>query len=263
MIMNVLKGFIFVTALFCPGAFNALAETLPILCDGRSWIWDSGLGNIDDGVGDDYRHILIYSEVVGDTIVDGMTLKKIDRRSDSPQLYVGYLLMKEEAGVLYQYQEDIEWPEELKEYYRAPGLYPVLDMNMQEGDKSENVSVKKVDFIEDSAGNMRKCIILSDIDDAYWVEGIGLSRDLYVLTPSQFPRPTCGPEKMLECRQNGEIIFTEEDFKRPTAGVEDIYTDDKDPADESYYDLRGYSVRTAEPGCIYIHKGKKTVQISM
>jgi len=94
------------------------------------------LGNIDDGVGDDYRHILIYSEVVGDTIVDGMTLKKIDRRSDSPQLYVGYLLMKEEAGVLYQYQEDIEWPEELKEYYRAPGLYPVLDMNMPRSKRS-------------------------------------------------------------------------------------------------------------------------------
>ena len=162
MIMK-MKNIIFMTVLFCLGALNAVAETLPILCDGRSWVWDSGTADIDEMVGDDYRHYLIYSEVVGDTIVDGITLKKIDRWTDSPTLHVGYLLMKEEAGVLYQYQEDEEWPEELKEYYRAPGLYPILDMNMQEGDKSGNVSVRKVDFIEDSAGNMRKRIILMHI----------------------------------------------------------------------------------------------------
>ena len=208
-------------------------------------------------VGDDYRHYLIYSEVVGDTIVDGITLKKIDRWRDSPTLHVGYLLMKEEAGVLYQYQEDEEWPEELKEYYRAPGLYPILDMNMQEGDKSGNVSVRKVDFIEDSAGNMRKRIIL--MDDAYWVEGIGLSRDHYVLTPSRIVVPTCGPEKMLECRQDGELIFTEDDFKKPSAGIGDIHSDDHGVGDGAFYDLNGNKAIYTEPGRIYIHKGRKTI----
>lgn len=257
--MNILKNIIFMAALFCPGAFVAVAETLPILCDGRSWVWDSGMMDIDKLVGDDYRHYLIYSEVVGDTIVDGMTLKKIERRTDSPTLHVGYLLMKEEAGVLYEYQEDIEWPEELKEYYRAPGLYPILDMSMREGDKSGDVSVTKVDFVEDSAGNMRKRIILNNIDDAYWVEGIGLSRDLYVLTPSQFPRPTCGPAKMLECRQDGELIFTEDDFKKPSAGIGDIQPDDHDAGDDAFYDLNGNKAIYTEPGRIYIHKGRKTI----
>lgn len=256
MIMK-MKNIIFMTVLFCLGALNAVAETLPILCDGRSWVWDSGTADIDEMVGDDYRHYLIYSEVVGDTIVDGITLKKIDRWTDSPTLHVGYLLMKEEAGVLYQYQEDEEWPEELKEYYRAPGLYPILDMNMQEGDKSGNVSVRKVDFIEDSAGNMRKRIIL--MDDAYWVEGIGLSRDHYVLTPSRIVVPTCGPEKMLECRQDGELIFTEDDFKKPSAGIGDIHSDDHGVGDGAFYDLNGNKAIYTDPGRIYIHKGRKTI----
>ena len=60
MIMK-MKNIIFMTVLFCLGALNAVAETLPILCDGRSWVWDSGTADIDEMVGDDYRHYLIYS----------------------------------------------------------------------------------------------------------------------------------------------------------------------------------------------------------
>lgn len=93
------------------------------------------------------------------------------------------------------------------------------------------------------------------------VEGIGCSDSSLSLLAT-----TCYSLKMTVCRLNGEVIFTEKDFRRNAAGLNGLpggegKTFVKTGYDPSVpaYDLWGRQVKNAAKGSILIQGGRKVI----
>lgn len=99
-----------------------------------------------------------------------------------------------------------------------------------------------------------------------WIEGIGASwSDPYISWTTFFPyttphRPTFSGAFMLECRQNGEIIFKSKDFSRQVeySSIRNIVS--SEDSNIQIFDLQGRKVVKPQKGQIYIHpRGDKFV----
>ncbi len=98
-----------------------------------------------------------------------------------------------------------------------------------------------------------------DKPSAYWVEGIGTSREFFLtlyLVPTDGGNLYVTPI-MLACYENGECIFTKDDFNATATSVQSAKEDAKGECE--LYDIMGRKVSKPGKGKVYISKGKKHV----
>lgn len=113
----------------------------------------------------------------------------------------------------------------------------------------QKYSETELDTIEDGEG----------IVEDYWVEGIGSAR--YGIEASNLEVEARLPgitEYFISCYENGNCIFTADDFKKPayTTGIQKVERTSKQY--ETIYNLQG--VRTDQPKKgVYIQNGKKLI----
>ena len=235
-------------ALFCAKTFAQ--EYKPILKEGR--VWKLVRPSYDNRK---YEFDLYYTVTVGgDTLIDNTVCKKITTTCDVMRPWgrgftyceAGY----EKDGKVYRYNDGV-------------GEFELLmDFNLKKGDKFGEgyftYSVDKVDSIEVNGEKYRRISITGGIGDKeYWVEGIGASTDGWI---ADEPRMTGNYNYavMLGCIDDGEVVFTREDFDRwIPSDVEAVKADRK--TDGRMYNIAGQRINAPAKGEVYIKGGEKRV----
>lgn len=194
-------------------------------------------------------------EVRGDSVAYDMSCKKVycstPPESERPKDFT-YLAF-EQDGRLYC----LEPTEYHTAVYDTPRL--LCDFHLEVGDSAWYSHVTKVDTIE-VRGVQRKRITLKDARNfAVWVEGIGPLKNGW---PTDVPQASDGHicDLIDSCYENGELIFTREDFFAPavSAGISSLTADET--FDGRIYDLSGRIVEQPRANSIYFRNGRKFVQ---
>ena len=230
------------TCLFCQEAYR------PMLTEGRSWVAVRTTSCKDMyPFLEDYE---IVKTVSRDTVIDGHSCKIIENvRKDTGGKYETILL--EEDRVIY-------WYDESKEFVRW------MDFNLHLGDDiyegfdefaGGRYYVLSEDTVEVNGIAYRRLGIghVNYGPFEYWVEGVGDSEwgldDLPLIS-------TMGIYTYMKaCYENGECIFTKDDFYKEAAGIDAIQAT-PDVEDGAVYDLQGRRLHHTVPG-INIVNGKK------
>ena len=188
-------------------------------------------------------------KVVGDTICDGRTMKKlhIEYEEGVKGFYSRYIGAYEEGGRLHAYDSDNEV---------GPDIL-LIDMNMKVGDPiwGSYYHVTAVDTICVD-GIARKRITLGDAEyKAIWVEGIGSNIDSWFTSIAKH----IGEYSMLmECYDNGKKVFSNTDFSLPATSS--INQPTADPLKNGKaYDLSGRRINPAKHHGVYIRNGVKRI----
>lgn len=188
-------------------------------------------------------------KVVGDTICDGRTMKKlhIEYEEGVKGFYSRNVAAYEEGGRLYAYDSSNEV---------GPDIL-LIDMNMKVGDPiwGSYYHVTAVDTICVD-GIARKRITLGDAEyKAIWVEGIGSNIDSWFTSIAKH----IGEYSMLmECYDNGKKVFSNTDFSLPATSS--INQPTADPLKNGKaYDLSGRRINPAKHHGVYIRNGVKRI----
>ena len=229
------------TCLFCQEAYR------PMLTEGKSWVAVRTSSMSDFYHLEDYE---IVKTVSRDTVIDGHSCKIIENvRKDTGGKYETILL--EEDRVIY-------WYDESKEFVRW------MDFNLHLGDdlyKGWGVGYEDWDYVlsegtveVNGIGYRRMGIgFMGYKPSRYWVEGIGASS--WGFDSSPFISTMGIYTYMKACYENGECIFTKDDFYKEAAGIDAIQAT-PDVEDGAVYDLQGRRLHHTVPG-INIVNGKK------
>ena len=188
-------------------------------------------------------------KVVGDTICDGRTMKKlhIEYEEGVKGFYSRNVAAYEEGGRLHAYDSSNEV---------GPDIL-LIDMNMKVGDPiwGSYYHVTAVDTICVD-GIARKRITLGDAEyKAIWVEGIGSNIDSWFTSIAVH----IGEYSMLmECYENGKKVFSNTDFSLPATSI--INQPTADPLKNGKaYDLSGRRINPAKHHGVYIRNGVKRI----
>lgn len=188
-------------------------------------------------------------KVVGDTICDGRTMKKlhIEYEEGVKGFYSRNVAAYEEGGRLHAYDSSNEV---------GPDIL-LIDMNMKVGDPiwGSYYHVTAVDTICVD-GIARKRITLGDAEyKAIWVEGIGSNIDSWFTSIAKH----IGEYSMLmECYDNGKKVFSNTDFSLPATSS--INQPTVDPLKNGKaYDLSGRRINPAKHHGVYIRNGVKRI----
>ena len=188
-------------------------------------------------------------KVVGDTICDGRTMKKlhIEYEEGVKGFYSRDVAAYEEGGRLHAYDSSNEV---------GPDIL-LIDMNMKVGDPiwGSYYHVTAVDTICVD-GIARKRITLGDAEyKAIWVEGIGSNIDSWFTSIAKH----IGEYSMLmECYDNGKKVFSNTDFSLPATSS--INQPTADPLKNGKaYDLSGRRINPAKHHGVYIRNGVKRI----
>lgn len=188
-------------------------------------------------------------KVVGDTICDGRTMKKlhIEYEEGVKGFYSRNVAAYEEGGRLHAYDSSNEV---------GPDIL-LIDMNMKVGDPiwGSYYHVTAVDTICVD-GIARKRITLGDAEyKAIWVEGIGSNIDSWFTSIAKH----IGEYSMLmECYDNGKKVFSNTDFSLPATSS--INQPTADPLKNGKaYDLAGRRINPAKHHGVYIRNGVKRI----
>ena len=239
---QMLKQLIIALLAICPIRMIGQTTYLPVLSEGKSWLVEL--------ISDDSESVTSILQVSGDTIVNDRVCKKISITKTGEYQPEKFAIACEQDG---------------KVWNVVDGTFNLLfDMGWENKDHASDLGiVRKVDVITVNGTSRKRLMIDSGVDGDYMgylyyvVEGVGLSTDYFIDAlgiGSGVQR-----YRMLSCRENGEEIFTADDFKQKTSGITEITADNADPAKAEMYDLQGHKVaQPAQPG-IYIHQGKKVV----
>ena len=184
---------------------SAASQTtfMPVLSEGKSWevatiSWDyENFPNSNDTTG----YYTVY--VCGDTIVNNLTCKKIEIVPKGNQKSSKTAVAYEKDGKVWNVNSNGE-------------MVLIFDIGLHQYDEVDDGYVLKEDFISVNGFNRKRLLIDSGIDSDdysyYVVEGIGISSDKWV------SNLVVGNENeytiMLSCSENGEIVFTKEDFSK-------------------------------------------------
>lgn len=220
----------------------------PILTECRSWLVVTSSHASDFFNFESYETV---KTVFGDTVIDGHSCKIIDNvRKDTGEKFKEILL--EEDRTIYWYDED------------SNVFVPWMDFNLHTGDDIhegwgefyEGHSYVVSEDIVDVNGVVYRRLgtgSLGDEPHIYWVEGIGASE--WGLVDYPFASTMGIYTYMKECCENGECIFTKDDFYKEAAGGVSIPSD-TGVDDDTIYDLQGRRLQHTVPG-INIVNGKK------
>lgn len=245
-----------VSCLCSVNAFAADDTYRPMFKEGKVWEYYYTNGF--------YEGSLKYY-ISGDSIVDGekcyklyMILTELQTDRIVSEGYLG--LCREKDRKVYQRKRTNptgEWAWLL--------LY---DFNMKEGDtqvvNSElKVTVETIDEVSVKGRNFRRLTVREDDEYkgwsrsviGYWVEGVGSSVDFV------YPYVTYSSMKLLYCYEDGECIFTKDDFNRKSGETDGIETPTNafHQSVKGTYDLQGRRVVSTPRRGIYIKEGKKYV----
>ena len=189
-------------------------------------------------------------KVVGDTICDGRTMKKlhIEYEEGVKGFYSRYIGAYEEGGRLHAYDSDNDV---------GPDIL-LIDMNLKVGDPILDGfrHVSAVDTICVDGIARKRITIGNDAQSAIiWVEGIGSNVDLWFTSIAVH----IGEYSMLmECYDNGKKVFSNTDFSLPATSS--INQPTADPLNNGKaYDLSGRRINPAKHHGVYIRNGEKRI----
>lgn len=246
------KLLLIIFAFFCINA-NA-QEYKPMFTDGKMWIYSTAI------IGKELQVLSPSTStavVCGDTIVGGRTCKKLCYREydeDATKKAFAYnWAIYEESGRVYVWDLDVS-PESFS---------LMLDFNMEKGYITED-GLDKVKYkdVVNVWGEERSRIVFGSKDakgiPMVWVEGVGSSIDSY-FTKLFIPTGGIALRYLLECYENGRLIFTRDDFTKnlPTGVAANVA--DVPNADTRTFDLSGRRIYSPKSGEIYIKSGEKHI----
>ncbi|MDE6010849.1 MAG: hypothetical protein K2F87_05350 [Muribaculaceae bacterium] len=257
-------------------AIGSLADYLPIMPPGRSWILQ-----VDDlWASDNGSELMGYikMEVDRTIVIDGKDCVRLvstpvefrdgewqDVSSTAinvPYIAVIYAYQDLQTGSVYWLEQiddstietDVDLPLELPQALYSFTL-PTIDWWLQFEDKD---ILHTTVYIR---GKERKAMYFDVWYFNEWVvDGIGAGSDL-VWTDLPTGLRVVPVRTLLECRQDGEVIFTKEDFDAlevPGVNVE-VSILEAESSEAPLYDLMGRRVTEPIPGSIYIRGGKKFI----
>ncbi len=239
-----LKGLIILGLLFSSIQVQAQKQ---MLVEGKVWNYVYDYHGIDDN-GTLFHETIPYKEwIEGDTIIDGKTYFKM--HSTATKYPISSLkFWREDTGKVYAYDEDLE--QEMLMY----------DFSLNKDDMADilgnnNIKVNKVDTISVCRIERRRIYF----DFGLWVEGVG--------SPALLSEPlghlfTDGCiSQMVSCYENGECVFTSQDFNA-TSGINDFRATSglTNAKNSEFYDLQGRLLATPPAKGVYIQDGRKVLK---
>ncbi|MBD8938060.1 MAG: hypothetical protein EGR76_07640 [Prevotella stercorea] len=221
-------------------------EYRPMLTDGKEWhcFRRVALSDVDWEPNGEWTYTI---KVVGDSVINGVAYKKMCKEytQDVPsgENRCTYFAAIEKDRKVYRYSED------------GDVLY--LDFNLHEGDyvsSNPEFVVTNEETFEAKNRQYRRLVLNGYV----WVEGIG-SRNAFEIIPEmgiELAPPYILEDYMVECYDNGELIFTKDDFYNTTTGIENVTAEDQKSAD--VYSISGVKIAKPENG-IYIQNKRKYI----
>lgn len=179
----------------------------PMLKEGKQWF--CYLGN-------SFREYSYNFYIKGDTIVDGEKCFKM--YVDFRDMLTGELISTSSGAYLEKDRRVYHVTNDRREL--------LCDFNLQVGDKKPggNQQVVSIDYIYVQGAWYRRFHLREpgefegDVEEGYWVEGVGSSRGL--LDTSSWA-VTGGTHKLITCYEDGKCIFTSENFEHMPSGKTD------------------------------------------
>lgn len=221
-------------------------EYRPMLTDGKEWhcFRRVALSNVDWEPNGEWTYTI---KVVGDSVINGVAYKKMCREytQDVPsgERRCTYFAAIEKDRKVYSYHEE------------GDVLY--LDFSLHKGDcvtdYPEYVVTNEETF--EAKNRTYRRLVLSGF---VWVEGIGC-RNAFEIIPEmgiELAPPYILEDYMVECYDNGELIFTQDDFYNTTTGIESVTAEDQKSAD--VYSVSGVKIAKPEKG-MYIQNKRKYI----
>lgn len=221
-------------------------EYRPMLTDGKEWhcFRRVALSDVDWDPNGEWTYTI---KVVGDSLINGVAYKKMCREytQDVPsgERRCTYFAAIEKDRKVYSYHEE------------GDVLY--LDFSLHEGDcvtGNPEFVVTNEETFEAKNRQYRRLVLNGYV----WVEGIGC-RNAFEIIPEmgiELAPPYILEDYMVECYDNGELIFTKDDFYNTTTGIENVTAEDQKNAD--VYSISGVKIAKPEKG-IYIQNKCKYI----
>lgn len=255
------------SALALLGNGNAQAqerEYKPILTEGKEWVYEYYSYNTSVNLNSKY-----IITVKGDTVFDGQPAKILNivneyvdnSDSDNPETRrtEKNKVMMEKNGVVWDTDSLIYVDMNLN---LGDEYWPYMNYEYDENYPERLPVVEYEDEYDTSIGKLKRIIFHENEKTSFaMVEGIGCSDSSLSLLAT-----TGVSLKMTVCRLNGEVIFTEKDFRRNAAGVKGLPGDDEETSVKTGYspsaaafDLWGRQVKNAAKGSILIQNGRKVI----
>lgn len=240
----------FIIALVCLHA--GAQEYKPMLTDGKMW----GYATVVEG---EEFHVLSPSTSVaaicGDTIVGGRACKKLCYReygkNPKEAAKAETFALYEEGGKVYAWGVA----------EASDGFALMLDFSMEKGDKTQDgiAEVECKDMVGAYGAERQRLVFGTSNSQGFpmvWVEGVGSSINYY---HAPLPQPTGGYANryLLECYDNGKLIFTRDDFTKNMPTAISAPTASRASADGRMYDLQGRQTSAPRRGEVYIKNGVK------
>lgn len=227
-------------------SFAEAQEYRPMLTDGKEWhcFRRVALSDVDWDPNGEWTYTI---KVVGDSLINGVAYKKMCREytQDVPsgERRCTYFAAIEKDRKVYSYHEE------------GDVLY--LDFSLHEGDcvtGNPEFVVTNEETFEAKNRQYRRLVLNGYV----WVEGIGC-RNAFEIIPEmgiELAPPYILEDYMVECYDNGELIFTKDDFYNTTTGIENVTAEDQKNAD--VYSISGVKIAKPEKG-IYIQNKCKYI----
>lgn len=221
-------------------------EYRPMLTDGKEWhcFRRVALSDVDWDPNGEWTYTI---KVVGDSVINGVAYKKMCREytQDVPsgEGRCTYFAAIEKDRKVYSYHEE------------GDVLY--LDFSLHKGDCVTDYPefvVTNEETFEAKNRTYRRLVLSGFV----WVEGIGC-RNAFEIIPEmgiELAPPYILEDYMVECYDNGELIFTQDDFYNTTTGIESVTTEDP----KRYTRQRSSGVKIAKPEKgMYIQNNRKYI----
>lgn len=249
--------------LLLPLTAFAQADYHPFLTEGKRWNYEYEHVNLWEN----YHTTENVSYVIeGDMVIDGKTYKKLyygtsDEQFSSLDDKVFHRALREEGKKVYMYDE-------------TAGDILLFDFGMQPGESYEISSPKveqpvslKLETLKQMTFHGREFTFMQ----YKWnwgtvpsiVESVGIENFGWDIIDVFIERPTSGIydiKHFKSCYEDGECIFTEEDFyNTDDISNSTITSTDSNMADDAIYDLQGRQLNAVPEHGIYICNGKKVI----
>ena len=236
-----------VATLFITTNLSLVAQTLPLLEDGKVWTYYQD-PSLFGGEAENSQYI--YEYLQGYTIVDGKQCYTLFEASDfEGEKYVG-TMYEEDGKVYFCPSGEVESPQLL------------FDYTLQAGDALwepyENYVVTSVNTIELYGVERRIYGIgeeVGDVPETYWIEGIG---SIQGLTSTIF---LFGGPSFVRCEKGGDLLYDSDDFFNQLAtSIYQIDQGNQGTSSGKLYDLQGRRLDHEPQHGVFIRDGRKYVK---